>query len=900
VTTDRWEGVERLFAEALERPEAEREAFVRASASGPDVTDEVIGLLRAHLRTGLFDPVTDRQEASQEPTLDPGSKLGAWEVTGELGRGGMGVVYRVRRADGQFDQEAALKILPTEARGPHAEARFLAERQILARLSHPNIARLLDGGVSDDGRPWFAMDRVEGEALDAWCDDRRLDVDDRLRLFLRVCDGVQYAHQNLIVHRDLKPGNILVTETGEPRLLDFGIAKILDDDLRSGDSGVTQLGARILTPEYASPEQFRGEPVTTASDVYQLGLLLRRLLAGGGSKRSDGAGWTPTTTGDADRPSHELLTREDRQEIAAARSTTPDRLAHKLRGDLESILLKALRQEPDQRYGTAGQLADDLERYLEGRPVRARPDTWRYVAGKFMRRHALALSAMAGAFLLVAGLALGMHRQARKTAVERDRAEEVVKLLVGLFQSADPMLALDDSVTVREVLDRGAARIRTELAGQPAVRAALMSVIAEVYGSLGMRDKAIPLLQDAVATGSAAIGEDDPGVAASERRLGMFQAEMGNQTAADTLLAAAEVRLEGLRDLPAVERAKAMNDIGHAWQVLGRLDRAEPLLERSLDAWGTAAETGGREAATYTNLGWVRAARADLDSAEVLFRKSLGLRRSILGPDHPAVATSLEALSWTLTREGSLKEADSAIGAALSIRERVLPWDHPGVLSLRAQRANVLRGQGRNAEAEAPLRDVLAGQIASLGEDHFVVADTHNDLGLTLQAQGRDAEAEPHFRAAWAGYRAAFGDDHSNPAVVEVNLARLLFRTGQNDEAEAHFAHATPIVRKAFPRDRRFLGDVVSLGTLRCRGPDPTAALAELREVAQALGAEDGHGRDDHLRALNALAACLERHGRIDEARPVVQASLEASADRPDADPYRAFALGIRARLGGR
>jgi len=900
VTTARWEEVQRLFAEALDLPESEREEFVRRSASGTAVVEEVTGLLRAHLRPGLFDPLTEVRSDDVAPTLVPGARLGPWEVQSELGRGGMGAVYLVHRADGQFEQDAALKIVPVESSGPQAQSRFLAERQILARLAHPHIARLLDGGVSQDGRPWFVMERVEGVALDEYCDTRRLRVDERLRLFVNVCEAVQYAHQNLIVHRDLKPGNILVTEEGEPRLLDFGIAKILVEDRDEGHPAATQAGMRVLTPEYASPEQFRGEPVTTASDVYQLGLLLRVLLIGG-TPRGSGADGS-VRGADAERLSRILLTRADRVEVAKARATTPDKLAHALRGDLQAIVGKALRPEPEARYGSAGQLSDDVERYLRGRPVRARPDNWRYVAGKFVRRNAFPVSGAVGAFLLVTGLAVGMRRQARQTAIERDRAEEVIDLLGGLFRSADPLVALGDSVTVREVLDRGAERIRGELAGQPAVRSTLMSVMGDVYGSLGLRRQAIELLEEAVAIGGPVLGMNDVGMAETERRLAMYQAEAGTFPVADSLLRVAEVRLRGLDRLDATERANALNDIGFAWQVLGEFDRAEPLLEEALAEWARAPrpDPAARPAAVYTNLGWLRSSRADLDSAEVLFRRGLELRRSSLGSDHPAVATSLEALASVLIRNGDLEAADTVISEALSIRERIVGEGHPGVLSLRAQRANVLRARGSLAEAEKLLRDVLDARIGSLGEDHFVVADTRNELGLTLEAQGRDVEAEPYLRAALEGYRAAFGDEHPNPAIIEVSLARLLYRTGDLDESAIRYAHAIPILREAYPGDRRYLGDLVSLGTLRCTDEDPLPALVDLREAVDALGRGDGQGTDGHLRSLNGLAACLERRGRVDEARAVTEEALKLSVSRGDRDPYRAFALALRERLDGR
>ncbi|MDH3206930.1 MAG: serine/threonine-protein kinase [Gemmatimonadota bacterium] len=902
MSAPRWEEVERLFAAALDHPEADRERFVRASAMDEASADEVVALLAAHVRQGLFDPLT---ELPADPhRLRPGARLGAWEVIGELGRGGMGIVFQVRRADGQFEQKAALKILPSVSPGPGSETRFIAERQILARLAHPYIARLLDGGISADGRPWFVMEQVDGDPLDRYCDARRLSLVERLRLFTRLCEAIQYAHQNLIVHRDLKPGNILVTPAGEPRLLDFGIATVLDE-ARAGDGSATQIGTRVLTPEFASPEQFRGEAVTTASDVYQLGLLLWRLLVGGSpARRHGGSGGggdqsLPMST-DYLRPSRIVLEGDDTADVAAARATTPPALARMLRGDLESILLKALRPEPDQRYSSAGHLADDIERYLAGRPVRARPDTWRYVSGKFVRRHALAVSATGGAFLLVIGLALGMRRQAIETAVERDRAEQVIDLLVGLFTSADPLRTPDDSVTVRDVLDRGAVRIRSGLADQPAVQATLMHAIGDVYASLGASDQAIDLLEDALATGVRALGPEHPDVALTERRLAMAHAQASNFVRADSLLRSAEKRLASRPPTSLSERAMAFNDIGYAWQVLGQRERAEPLLENALETWALVPDRGASGAGTYTNLGWLRSAAADYDSAEVLFRKGLAIREAELGPQHQLVAANLEALVHVLSRTNRLQEADSAVTAAIAIRERVYPPDHQAILGLRVQRAGILRRAGRPAEAETLLREVLDAQRRTLGDTHFVLAATHNDLSIALRDQGRDAEAEPHLRTAWDGYVRAFGEGHVNPAVIEGSLARLLYQTGSPTEAEARYGHAVPILRAAFPADRRFMVDLVDLGSLRCNAPDPSEAYAILREGVELLAAGSGQSTDQHLHALTAMGLCQERHGLYDAAARTAAIAISASANRDDSEPHRALAIALRDRTSGR
>jgi serine/threonine protein kinase/tetratricopeptide (TPR) repeat protein len=901
VNPETWRDVERLFGEARERPPGDRAAWVRAQASDDAVAEEVLALLAASEGTGLFDPLIHRQDAREvgPAALEPGTRLGAWEVLESLGEGGMGAVYRVRRADGAFEQEAALKILAGDLSRPDAWARFLDERQILARLTHPHIARLLDGGAADDGRPYFVLERVEGVPLNEHCDQRRLGVGARLRLFVDVCEAVQYAHQNLVVHRDLKPANILVTEDGTPRLLDFGIAKLLDEYALGGPGESTRMGVRALTPDYASPEQFQGLPVTPASDVYQLGLILYDLLAG--------LRPAPPQTADAGdvaeaverrartRPSDAVARESDADPGAMARraedrGVTSARLSRRLRGDLDDIVLKALRPEPESRYGTAGQLADDVRRHLEGRPVRARPDTVAYRAGKFLRRHAVGVATTAAVFLLVAGFGVGMRRQARATAVERDRAEAVVDVLVGLFQSSDPTVTLGDTVTVREVLDQGAVRVREELEDQPAVQAALLDVLGNVYDNLGLLDPAAELYGDALEVRRGRLPDDDPETAFTVRRLGMLETRRGDFDAAAPLLDEALERLRRDGRPGTSEYAEALNDLGYAWQVQGRLEQAEPLLEEALGTYRTLPESDPGEGVTLNNLGWLRRSSGDPDSAEVLFRASIALRERVAGSDHPTVATALEALGGVLASVGRFPEADSALTQAFRIQERVLPEDHPTLSGLTYDRGNLLRRQGRPAEAEPLLREALESRRRALGEDHFLVASSRNGLALLMQDLGRFQEAEALLRQAWEGYRAGFGSEHPNPAIVELNLARLLLRTG-DPEAEERFAHALPVVLAAYPGNRFNLGDLVSLGLLRCRGGSLEAGLADFQRAVEGLAPAEGDAApDDYLRALNAQGSCLGEHGRTAEARTVLTRSLDASADRPADDPYRRFA----------
>jgi serine/threonine protein kinase len=909
MTASRWNTIRELFqAAARYEPEARARFLDEACAGDPDLRQEVESLLEAREPGGPMDRLADEvgpmfAEIGEGPP--DGERVGPYRVIRRIAVGGMGSVHLAERVDGQFERRVALKFVRVGLRSEEALRRFAIERQTLARLAHPGIAGLLDGGVGDRG-PWVAMEYIEGVPIDEYCDRERLSVERRLELFADVCDAVQYAHQNLIVHRDLKPANIHVTAEGRVKLLDFGIAKLLEADPGDADTHAT---ARWMTPEYASPEQVRGEPVTTASDTYALGVLLYQLLSGHRPYRiSSGA---PSQVErivcetDPVRPSVAALqpVEEDGDgttpdAIGHARRIQPRRLQHRLEGDLDTIVLKALRKEPERRYASAGELADDLRRHRQGLPVRARADTPAYRATKFVRRHRVGVSASAALALALLGGLAATSWQARRAAVERDRAEQVTEFLVGMFSSADPAVTAGDTITVREVLDRGSARVRGELERQPEVRASLMEAMGEVYASLGLQDSAIALLADAldVRGYEPGVGLRRSDLASTVRRLAMHQAEAGQFDLAAPLLDEALTRLRRSGDRRTADYARALGDIGYTWQLQGRFDVAEPLLAESLDAYEALEADGSPEAlaagmgATLTNLGYLRLSLGDPDSAEVLFRRSVQARRRLGDPSR--LARSLSGLASALLQTGAFASADSAATEALRIHRAILPEGHFLTAGAVALRGDVLRRQGRPAEAEALYREALVMRQASLGADHFVTADTHNALALALQDQGRIAEAEPQFRAAWQGYQRHYGVDHVNAAIVELNLARLLFSVGA-PEAEERFVHALPINRAAYPGNRRLLVDLARLGTIRCAAR-PDAAARDLREAVERLARAGPDPVDDHyLWAINALGSCLARQGRTEEARRVLMESLDASSARPDDDPYRTFPRGV-------
>jgi serine/threonine protein kinase len=517
---DLWLRADRLFDEALDLPPSQRASFLDRACGGDT---QLRGLVERLLNASeIEDPGFKsggalkgsfgdrfRTELARSEELPAGTLVDRYRIVREIGRGGMSIVYLAERADGQFRQEVALKLLSSGIATSHIARRFDRERQILAQARHPGVARLLDGGTGPGGRPYLVMEYVEGRPIDRYCDDERLTVPARLRLFLQVVRAVEDAHRNLVVHRDLKPSNILVTAHGYAKLLDFGIAKLLDPAATSaGGEALTGSAIRLMTPAYASPEQVRGNTVTTASDIYQLGLLLYLLLSGR-FPYEVGEGDpavrmraiaqqepVPPSTALAPAPSQEPKSTE---EIAQARGATPGHLRRLLRGDLDAIILTALNKEPEKRYGSAAQIIDDIERYLAGRTVSARSDTWTYRTGKLIRRHAAAFTAAVAAAAV--GLSLGLV-YTKGLVEERDRARREAEFLRELFE----VPSQSQPLTARQLLDRGVARVELALAGEPELQADLFEDLAQMYGDLGLGEEAQRLMDRSAALRGRAAG----------------------------------------------------------------------------------------------------------------------------------------------------------------------------------------------------------------------------------------------------------------------------------------------------------------------------------------------------------------------------------------------------------
>ena len=540
-TPTRWSIIADLFDRAAERPAPERAAFLDAHAVGPDgaldrgLREEVERLLAA----GAPDGYLDRPSALQDRQAPPPT-AGPWRLTQRLGQGGMGEVWRAERTGVAFDQVAAVKLV-RPGLGAALVERFCAERRILAGLDHPAIARLLGGGTASDGRPYLAAELVDGLPVTAYADARRLNVGDRLALFAEVCEAVAHAHARMIVHRDLKPSNVMVTAEGRVKLLDFGIAKLLDDD----DGLRTRTGLPVLTPAYAAPEQSASGTVTTATDVYGLGVLLHELLTGARPRPGDDAPRPsdavtaapgPARLGPARLGPARLGPEAGDLSAAALRSTTAERLRRRLRGDLDRIVLKALRSDPERRYQGSADLRADVRRHLDGLPVEARPESVPYRVGKFVRRHRALVAAASLALVAVVGGAAASAVQSQRALYNQQVNVAVSDFMLSLFRRADNPTPADSLLTVADVTSRGARRVSTDLAGQPEAQAEVYRIIADVYLSVDRTDAALEVAQRSVDLWES-VGEGSSVAAARSRTLwGYALSTQGRHDEAEAVL----------------------------------------------------------------------------------------------------------------------------------------------------------------------------------------------------------------------------------------------------------------------------------------------------------------------------------------------------------------------------
>ena len=805
--------------------------------------------------------LSERSTLGHEEPSSTGS-FGRYRRLQRLGEGGMGEVWLAEQTE-PVRRQVALKVIKAGMDSAQVVARFEAERQALALMDHPAIARVFDGGTTPQGRPYFAMEYIKGEPMTAYCDRHRLSTTERLGLFMQVCEGVQHAHQKGIIHRDLKPSNVLVAiqdDHAVPKIIDFGVAKATAQHLTER-SLFTELGVLIGTPEYMSPEQAEmgSLDIDTRTDVYALGVLLYELLTGAlpfDRKEMRQAGLAEIQRiireQDPPRPSTRITQLGPAStEAAQNRHTEPRRLVSELRGDLDWITMRALEKDRTRRYQTANALSADIRRHLSSEPVSAGPPSTTYRAGKFVRRHRFGVAVSAALVLLLAVVASALALQARRIAQERNRANreaetarQVAGFLVSLFEVSKPSEVVANSITAREVLDRGVERMDDELQSQPETRAALLATMGGVYRSLGLHKKSESLHRKAWDVGREAFGPHSAQSAASETAV------------ADNLLSQ------------------------------GRITEAEPMLREALEIRrGLFGEEHLEVAHSLSRLGWCLVSQAKYAEAETVFLESLRVRQRLLESADLDLVSTLTGLGEVLRRRGGaddLARAARYFRDALDVSRRAFRPGHPKITNAEVTLASVLMSQGRWREAEDVYRDSLRDLRVRLGTTHPELTAGLSQLGAALYLQGKYPEAEASYSEALAINRKAFGEQHPTVALCLANL-------GQAQDAMGRYAQAEAALREALDIDRKALGDghpdvatdLTFLSVVLRHLNRPVQAEAAARE-ALAIYVKSQTSGDNRVReAEGALGAALLAQRQWQQAEPLLLSFAEALEKNP-------------------
>jgi serine/threonine protein kinase/Flp pilus assembly protein TadD len=863
---ERWRRLWELFHDAREIAEERRQAFLRdRCADEPQLADEVLELLATHeSSTSRF--LETPPSIRETPELSPGDRLGPYRIVELIGSGGMGVVFLAEQEE-PVRRRVALKLLRAGFDGGEFLARFDLERQVLARMNHPGIARVYDAGTTERGRPYLVMEYVDGRPIHRFADEHHMTTDQRVELFVGVCEAVQHAHQRGVIHRDLKPSNILVTEEGgrpAAKIIDFGVAKATDRTLSDG-APETELGQMIGTPEYMSPEQAGqlGGDIDTRTDVYSLGVVLYELLSGSQPFDADSlrrAGYEEIRRIIREQEPLPPSTRlgslgSDTTEIAEHRDTDPPSLIRTIRGDLDWITMKALEKDRDRRYRSPVEFSEDLCRYREDRPVSARPPSAAYRTRKFVRRHRLGVTAAAIVTIgLVAGISVGAWGLVRALAAEREArseaasAQRISDFLISLFEESDPEQSRGREVSAREVLDAGVERIETELADDPAVRARLLGTMGGVYNSLGEYERALELLE-------------------GERQL-----------------------LEQLRGATHPDTLRTIEEIAIVYWYLERYDEAEPLLRLTMDS---RLELFGPEhpdtVNVTSNLGILMSALGRHDEAEPLLRSALDGRRKSLGDEHLHTLSTMTSLANLLLSLGEFSESEALQLEALETVERVHGDDHPTATSIRNNLAVLYKSLGRPEDAERVYRSNLEIQRRVLGDEHVQSVRTINSLAEVLIAQERYDEAERLLEQNLETTTRVFGEgDHESLRALAL-VVQVAWETDRAEESRERVMRLIELRQQRVDDmpDNVLFGHELANLLLTCRPEDLRDAQ---RALPYAQAAVDGGSTNPFFQ--ESLAVALHETGQRERAMETLRYAIELTDD--DAGPLR---TGLERRL---
>ena len=891
---ERWNKIQSLFEKALELNPSERESFLkRESSDDKELFDEVMSLLAADERQhSIFSGSAADYVAIDDANLD-GKTFGNYRAINQIGSGGMGSVYLAERADGVFEQKVALKIVKPGMNSHEIITRFEEERQILARLQHPNIARLLDGGISELGLPYFTMEYVEGKPITEYCDENNLTIEQRLELFKKVCEAVLYAHQNLVIHRDIKPSNILVREDGTVKLLDFGIAKVFEED--ADHKFVTRTGMRVMTPEYASPEQVRGEPVSTATDIYSLGLILYQLLTGCPPYEVNSTSALEMERiiclTEPQKPSA-MITKifssalDSRQKtspdfISQKRKTTIPKLKKRVSGDLDNMCLMAIRKEPERRYSSIAQFITDIDNHLNELPVSARKSTAGYITRKFIQRHKVGVVVAAIAVMLIALVTIfytiQLAEERDKARLEAEKSKKVSEFLAGIFQVSDPEQSKGESITARELLDNGVKRIESELANQPEVLANMLGVTGNVYKSLGLYSNAQSLLQRAYVINDSLFGDNSPETAKSLNDLANLNFAMGDYESAIEKFNKAIEKRKNIYGEESLEAAESMNDLAMVLREEGKYDQSKKLLTNSLSIRKKILSSKSPEVAqSINNLGLLKEDMGEFEEAKKLLEEALEIKEKIYGKIHPSVTETIGNLAFLLQQMGDYEEASKLFNESLEIDKNLFGDLHPVISTDLYNLASNTALMGDLNAAEKLYSEVLELDKKLLGEDHPYVALDINNLAGIFSDKGNYEKAEALYKQSLNLNKKIYGNEHPEVATSLSNLGVMYNRWGKLSQAE-------PLLKSALVMRINLLGEnhpnvVTSLNIYAALLTSQKKYKKAVEQYRKSLSLRIVMLGEDHPQTANAflgLGNALIEVGKYKEAEERINKGLE-------------------------
>ena len=935
MTPEDWEIVDKAFQRALALDGAEQEAFLEAfEAEHPELGRELRGLLAADSESDdrLASPIAASVEKLADEAVDPwvGKTIGAWKISGRIASGGMAAVFLADRMDGQFEQQVAIKIMSAQLLSPDAVTRFKSERQILADLNHPRIAQLHDGGTTDDGLPYLVMEYIDGLPVDQYCSKHELSIDERLQLFRNICDAVDYAHRNLTVHRDLKPSNILIDEHGEPKLLDFGIAKLLDTKPAGATIAMTREGTRAMTPEYASPEQVRSEPISVASDVYSLGVLLYRLLTGlspyGTSVESSVDYERAIVEQEPAKPST-VVTEHTQNNVSTSHpGLSASQLRNRLSGDLDNIVLKTLQKEPERRYPSVSALSDDIRRYMRHEPVEARGADWAYVARKFTKRNSKALTIAALVLLVIASMVtyytIQLAEERDRAQLEATKAQEVTEFLTDLFGAAAPVVAQGETITAGMLLEEGAERINEDLEAQPEVRAALLEAIGNSYASMRDNKRALELLEQ-----SRELQGNEASSAELGQRIGYLLYDLGEyDRALEELGTALQLETE-TNGANTVLAGHILRFIAVTHRELGEFEHAEEEFNRSIEILEATGDDGLAQLAyAKTQYAYLKRTTGDLAGAEPLLLEALAIHESLYGDTHPAIASTLTNIGNHYERAGNPELARDFYVRSLEVKRRLYDKDNISIGRTIANLGVIELRLSNFAESERLSKEAMVIFKDSLGDDHPHVIFLAENIADAQLAMGKYEDALATYLESAEKVGDVFGKDHFEYGLSTSNLGGAYLKTGQLELAETTLLEADVVLRAAVGDQNLFVaGNLVKLGQLSIARGDPGSAIGIYQEALDIYNAATDDASVDHALALEQLGIAyvdvgdataaeqafrhslaqweqlvesnsqvwrvsarlgnaLQIQGRLNEAEPLLREAFEASAAELPAD----------------